>query len=214
MSMCRAPASTVIVSAPILQDPVHLHPDQRAAVGGAAGRRGMVGADRAHRRGVFRGILQYGDDVVHGVGVDDDAGMRDHVAEPVGDFEIGHGSSPPCRDAVRPALVFRKPYTNSSPPSQRLFTKFSTGVYAPLGPGRLWLALELPHPQPVSSIIMTRMEIAPCVVAAIMAPALGRVKGRLSVYELAPLKNRRRHLPAGNIASTAAPAICRMNRDR
>ncbi len=50
----------------------------------------MVGADGAHRRRIFRRVLEHGDDVVDRGGVDDDLGMRDHIAEPVGDFGIGH----------------------------------------------------------------------------------------------------------------------------
>jgi hypothetical protein len=66
------------------EDGIHLrHLDERAAIGGAAGRSGVVGADRADRRGILGGILEHGDDIVDRCGFDNHRGSRGNVSEPV-----------------------------------------------------------------------------------------------------------------------------------
>jgi hypothetical protein len=73
-----------------VQDAIHLHPHQCAAVGDTARSCRMVGADRPNRCRTPAGVLQNRDDVVDRVSIDDHAWMRNEVAKPVRDRVVRH----------------------------------------------------------------------------------------------------------------------------
>ena len=82
-----------------VEDLVHPHTDEGAVFGDTAGRSGVIGAHSADGGGIFDGVFHDGDDVVDRVGVHDDGGVGDDVAEPVGDGVNGSRGAGGHRDA-------------------------------------------------------------------------------------------------------------------
>src|SRR5580692_9050190 len=93
MSMCRAPASTVMVLASILR--MRFIFIRRRVPPSAAAQGAVEWLEPAARtRRIFRRVLHDGDNIIHRICIDDDSRMRDEIAEPVGHFEVCHSPLP------------------------------------------------------------------------------------------------------------------------